>query len=139
MGKIGKKIRLSYASVMVVAIVLAIAKIEIAPQFTEASSEEAKVSELVDGLGQMRAQLDLYRARHGDCFPSTNSFTIFETAMTTSEEGYDPYVKKIPANPFNGLKTVRFDGEPAGAGKAGWRFDTKPGLFQGAEEIVDAG
>jgi hypothetical protein len=38
---IDKKIRLSYAGVMVVAIVLGIAKIEIAPRFAEASNEKA--------------------------------------------------------------------------------------------------
>jgi hypothetical protein len=33
-------------------------------------------------------------------------------------------------NPFNGLNTVRFDGEPAGADKAGWRLDSETGKFQ---------
>jgi type II secretory pathway pseudopilin PulG len=138
MGNAGKKIRVSYAEIIVVAIVLGIAGKMIAPQFTEASNEGAKVSELVDGLGTMRAQLDLYRARHGDCFPPTNSFVSFETAMTTREGRYGPYVKKIPTNPFNGLKTVRFDGEPAGVGKAGWRFDAKTGLFQADNDAEHA-
>jgi hypothetical protein len=43
---------------------------------------------------------------------------------------YGLYIKKIPTNPFNDLNAVRFDGEPAGANKAGWRFDTESGLFQ---------
>ncbi len=120
------------------AVVLGIAGKIIAPQFTEASSEEAKVFELADGLEVMRAQVDLYRAHHNDTFPATNSFASFEKAMTTKVGRYGPYVKQIPTNPFNGLKTVRFDGEPAGAGKAGWRLDTKTGLFQADNDATCA-
>ena len=133
-----KKSHFSYVEVMVVAIVLGIAGRMIAPQFTEAGNEEAKVSELVDGLEAMRAQVDLYRVQHRDIFPPTDSFANFETAMTTKVGQHGPYVKKIPTNPFNGLKTVRFDGEPAGAGKAGWRLDTKTGLFQADNDAACA-
>jgi type II secretory pathway pseudopilin PulG len=133
-----KKIHFSYVEVMVVAIVLGIAGREITPQFTEASNEEAKVSELVDGLEAMRAQVDLYRVQHEDILPPTDSFRSFETAMTTTVGQRGPYVKQIPTNPFNGLKTVRFNGEPAGAGKAGWRLDTKTGLFQADNDAACA-
>ena len=129
-----KSTHFSYVEVIVVAIVLGVAGRMIAPQFTEASNEEAKVSELVDGLEAMRAQMDLYRVQHEDILPPTDSFASFETAMTTNVGQHGPYIKKIPTNPFNGLKTVRFDGEPAGAGKAGWRLDTKTGLFQADNE-----
>lgn len=124
---------LSYGEIAVIAIVLCAAGRMIDPQFSEASTE-AKVSALIDGLEEMRTQLDLYRAEHGDELPPTDTFASFEAAMT-SEVGRDsPYVKKIPTNPFNKLKTVRFDGEPAGAGKAGWRLDTKTFLFQADNE-----
>ena len=129
-----KSTHFSYVEVMVVAIVLGVAGRMIAPQFTEASNEEAKVSELVDGLEAMRAQMDLYRVQHEDILPPADSFASFETAMTTNVGQHGPYIKKIPTNPFNGLKTVRFDREPAGAGKAGWRLDTKTGLFQADNE-----
>jgi type II secretory pathway pseudopilin PulG len=133
-----KRTHFSYVEVIVVAIVLGIAGKMIAPQFTEASNEEAKVSELVDGLEAMRAQVDLYRVQHEDILPPTDSFRSFETDMTTTVGQHGPYVKKIPTNPFNGLKTVRFDGEPAGAGKAGWRLDTKTGLFQADNDAACA-
>jgi type II secretory pathway pseudopilin PulG len=133
-----KKIHFSYVEVMVVGIVLGIAGREIAPQFTKASNEEAKVSELVDGLEAMRAQMDLYRVQHEDILPPVDSFASFETAMTTTVGQHGPYVKQIPTNPFNGLKTVRFNGEPAGAGKAGWRLDTKTGLFQADNDAACA-
>jgi len=123
------KVRFSYVEVLVMAVILGIISRTIVPQFGEASTE-AKISQLVDGLEQMRAQLDLYRVQHGDCLPPADSFESFETAMTTKSGQCGPYVGKIPTNPFNDLNTVRFDGEPAGANKAGWRFDTESGLFQ---------
>lgn len=129
----GDNTRFSCVNVIIIAVVLGVAARIIAPQFTEAGTE-AKVSELADGLEVMRAQLDLYRAQHVDCLPPTDSFASFETAMITKRGQYGPYVKKIPTNPFNDLKTVRFDGEPAGAGKAGWRLDTESGLFQADNE-----
>jgi len=132
------KSRISYVELLIIAVVLGVAARTIAPQFTEASNEEARVSELVDGLEAMRAQLDLYRVQHEDCLPPTDSFTSFEAAMTTKAGQYGPYVKKIPTNPFNGLNTVRFDGEPAGAGKAGWRLDTETGLFQADSDAAYA-
>ncbi len=132
------KSRISYVELLIIAVVLGVAARTIAPQFTEASNEEARVSELVDGLEAMRAQLDLYRVQHEDCLPPTDSYTSFEAAMTTKAGQYGPYVKKIPTNPFNGLNTVRFDGEPAGAGKAGWRLDTETGLFQADSDAAYA-
>lgn len=132
-----KKIHFSYIEVVVVAIVLGIAGKVITPQFTEASNEESKVCELVDGLETMRVQIDLYRVQHRETLPPADSFRSFETAMTTAGQ-CGPYVKQIPTNPFNGLKTVRFDREPAGAGKAGWRFDTKTGLFQADNDAACA-
>jgi type II secretory pathway pseudopilin PulG len=133
-----KRAHFSYVEVIVVAIVLSVAGKMIAPQFTKASNEEAKVSEMADGLEAMRAQLDLYRVQHEDMLPPTDSFAGFEMAMTTKVGKHGPYVKKIPMNPFNGLKTVRFDGEPAGADKAGWRLDTKTGLFQADNDATCA-
>ena len=123
------KVRFSYVEVLVMAVILGVVARTIAPQFTEAGAE-TKVSKLIDGLEVMRAQLDLYCVQHGDCLPPADSFESFEAAMTTKVGQYGPYVKKIPTNPFNDLNTVRFDGEPAGANKAGWRLDTESGLFQ---------
>ena len=105
-----KKIQFSYVEVVIVAIVLGIAGKVITPQFTEASNEESKVSELVDGLQTMRVQIDLYRVQHEENLPPADSFRSFETAMTTTVGRCGPYVKRIPRNPYNGLKTVRFDG-----------------------------
>lgn len=117
-------------------VVLGIAAKAITPQSTEASTE-AKISSLIDGLETMRANLDLYRAHHGAC-PPCDSFAGFEAALTTKTGKYCPYVDRIPENPFNDLNTVRFDGEPAGAGLAGWRLDTTTGRLQADNNIAHA-
>jgi type II secretory pathway pseudopilin PulG len=125
-----KKIHFSYLEAIIAVILIGAAGVKITPQLTEASSREEIVCELVDGLETMRVQIDLYRVQHRDRFPPTDSFASFETAMTKKAGRYGPYVEEIPTNPFNGLKTVRFNGAPAGTGEAGWRFNTKTGLFQ---------
>ncbi len=132
-----ERVRLSYVEVIIIAVVLGVVAMRVVPKFTEASAE-SKICDLIDGLQGMRAQLDLYRAQHGECLPDFDSFASFQTAMTTGVGRYGPYVKKIPTNPFNNLNTVRFDGEPAGAGIAGWRLDTDSGLFQADNSAAHA-
>ncbi len=124
-----EKSRLSYVELVVVVIALSAVSMQIVPKFTQAT-EDSRTAELIEGLQRMRTQLTLYNVEHADSWPPTDSFESFETAMTTKTAQREPYVSEIPVNPCNGLNTVRFDGEPAGANKAGWRFDTKTGLFQ---------
>ena len=121
--------RFSYIEVVTAAIVLGLVGMTAVPKFIEAGGE-SRTGELIDELQTMRAQLALYCVHHEDRYPPTYSFEGFKSAMTTQVGRFGPYVRKIPVNPCNGLDTVRFDGEPAGANQAGWRFDTKTGLFQ---------
>lgn len=124
-----EKSRLSYVELVVVVIALSVVSIQVVPKFT-AASEDSNTHDLIDGLQTMRTQLTRYRAQHEGNWPPTDSFESFEAAMTSSEGRRKPYVEETPTNPCNGLNTVRFDGEPAGTNKAGWRFDTETGLFQ---------
>ena len=133
-----KNARWSYTELIIIAAVLSVVAVSAVPRFTEAS-QESRVGELIDGVQMMRIQLDLYRAQHCGSLPDVGSFAVFETAMTTKAGQYGPYVSKIPANPFNNLNTVRFDGEPAGAGIEGWRLDTETGLFQADDSVAHAG
>jgi len=130
--------RWSYAEILIIVIVLSVVSIKSVPRFTQAS-KDAKISRLMDGLQQMRSQLDLYKAHHEDNLPPTDSFDSFKSSLTTEMGQYGPYIKQIPENPFNNLSTVRFDGQPAGSGEAGWRFDTETGLFQADDSIAHAG
>lgn len=123
------KNRFSYIEVAIIAGILSFVGVKTYPHLATASTE-TKIRQLVDGLEEMRCKLDLYRAQHRDRFPPSDCFANFETAMTERVGKYGPYIKAIPTNSFNDLNSVRFDGEPAGASTAGWRFDTKTGLFQ---------
>jgi general secretion pathway protein G len=133
-----KKTRLSYVEAVIIASVLSVVTMTVVPKFIGASPE-SKTSDLIDGLQEMRSQLDLYRAQHENSLPPVDSFESFKTAMTTKVGQHGPYVGKVPVNPFNNLNTVRFDGVPAGAGKAGWRVDTETGLFQADNNAAYAG
>jgi len=99
------------------------------PQMIKAG-DEAKLSELIQSLERVRTRLDVYRSEHDWALPPSDSFTSFEQALTKNDKDESSYIEQIPKNPFNDLSLVRFDGPPAGAGKAGWRFDTKTGDFQ---------
>jgi len=127
----------SYVEVISITVVLSVISMSVVPKFTQAS-RESRNCELIDGLHQMRSQLELYRAQHDNCLPPVDSFESFKTNMTTNVGQYGPYIEKIPVNPFNNLKTICFDGEPAGADKAGWRIDTKSGLFQSDDSAAHA-
>lgn len=83
------------------------------PWFTEVNPVSG-IGELIDGVQKMQIQLDLYRAKHCGCIPDVGSFVFFQSAVTTKGGLCGPLVGKIPANFFNNLNTVRFEGEPAG-------------------------
>lgn len=126
--------RLSLIEMTTIVVVLGIGSAGIAPRYMEASEEE-KLDKLIDGLQTMRGQLALYCVQHDDQLPPAQSLESFGTAMTTRISGHGPYIKRIPVNPYNNLDTVRFDGEPAGVNKAGWRFDTQDGSFQADNNV----
>ena len=130
--------RLSYLEIIIIAVVLGVIGMRVVPQFVEAGPE-SQISDLIDGLQEMRSQLDLYRAQHAGSLPDVSSCACFEAAMTKKTGRCGPYVRKIPINPFNALNTVRFDGEPAGAGTAGWRLDTETGVFKADDSAEHAG
>jgi general secretion pathway protein G len=128
----------SYIEILAVVIVLGIVSMKAAPRFTQAR-QDFRIGRLTDGLQQMRFQLDLYKAQHEGNLPPTDSFESFNAGLTTRVGQYGPYIRKIPVNPFNNLSTVRFNGPPAGSGSAGWRLDTKTGLFQADDSTIHAG
>lgn len=91
--------------------------------------QHVRLSKLINDLEKMRICLEIYTTTHNE-LPPSDSFEAFQTAMTTHRCHDGFYLDRIPVNPFNGLNTVRFDGQRAGTGKAGWRFDRKTGLLQ---------
>jgi hypothetical protein len=47
--------------------VLSVVSMSVFPKFTQANYE-TRTSDLIDGLHQMRSQLDLYCAQHDNCY-----------------------------------------------------------------------
>lgn len=127
----------SSIEIFLIIVVLGIIGIVLSPIISEASSN-SDTSILVERLQQIRSHLDLYKAYCDDKLPPCDSFSNFESVMTTVIGCYSSYLKKIPANPFNGLNTIRFDGAPAGTGEAGWRLDTRTGHFQADNDVAYA-
>jgi len=123
------KVSLSYIRVMVMAMALGLLAKMAVPETGQASIE-SKTTALIEALVQIRGSLDLYRVEHDGRLPLATSSAEFEMDLTQRIGQYGPYIKEIPDNPFNGLDTVRFDGQPAGANTAGWRLDTQTGIFQ---------
>jgi hypothetical protein len=123
------KFSLSYLRVMVIAVALGLLAKMTVPESSQASIE-SNTTELIEALVRIRGSLDLYRVENDGRLPSAISSADFEKALTQRIGQYGPYIKEIPDNPFNGLDTVRFDGQPAGENTAGWRLDTKTGIFQ---------
>jgi hypothetical protein len=123
------KVSLSYLRVMVIAVALGLLAKMTVPE-TGLASIESKTTELIEALVQMRGSIDLYRAEHDGRLPFAKSSEAFEMVLTQRIGQHGPYINEIPDNPFNGLNTVRFDGQPAGNNTAGWRLDTKTGIFQ---------
>jgi len=132
--------------ILIVVVILGILAAIVIPQFTEASTE-AKTSSLCTDLQTVRSQIELYKIQHNDKLPAAAGETgeDFERRLTQQTDingdagtDYGPYLQKLPTNPFNGMKTVRIDGAPAGANTHGWRFDTNNGNFQADDSAKHA-
>lgn len=133
-----EKTNLSFVQAVTIAVMLGLVARSVGPAFTQAGTDKAFCN-LIDRLETMRTTLDLYRAHHREKLPPREGSESFEAAITTEAGRYRPHLNEIPVNPFNGLNTVRFDGEPAGSGRAGWRLDTKTGCFQADNDAACAG
>lgn len=117
---------------LLIAIVAAIS----APKFSEAKNGN-DLSSLVRGLEMVRQQIELYQAQHDGLFPGQSfkgqeiSEEDFVGALTQSDGVYGPYLKRMPRNPFNDLRTIRTGSVTLGsAAGAGWFFNFKTGDFR---------
>ncbi|MBN1795230.1 MAG: hypothetical protein JW804_01020 [Sedimentisphaerales bacterium] len=123
------KLNLTYLRIIIAAFAIGLLANTAGPASSRAGIER-KTRELADNLVKIRSSLELYRVHHMGRYPPSGSFEKFEAALRTKSETNAWYINGVPANPFNGLNTVRFDNEPAGAKKAGYKFDPETGAFQ---------
>ncbi len=141
--------------ILIVVVILGILAAIVIPQFTEASTE-AKTSRLCSDLQSVRSQIELYKIQHNDALPGTQGQN-FVTSMTsyTLQDGslaapqapgagvINPYLQKIPANPFiaiaaNQTAVSEAVATPAAADNStGWFYNTTTGEFK-ANDTEDA-
>jgi hypothetical protein len=68
-------------------------------------------------LQTARCQLEPYKIQHDEQLPPTESYAGFGLALTTKgADNRGPYFRTMPANPFNGDNTVRFENNQNTAG-----------------------
>jgi prepilin-type N-terminal cleavage/methylation domain-containing protein len=125
---------------LIVVFILAILAAVIIPQFSTTSSE-AKESVLKSNLSMLRGTIELYMSQHNDIYPGKiggipgNSWNDFVAQLIgqTDQDGnpgtdYGPYLRSIPLNPINNLKTgkmVSFPQIPDDS--SGWYYEQNTG------------
>jgi prepilin-type N-terminal cleavage/methylation domain-containing protein len=123
--------------VIVVAILGVISAIAM-PRLSRAG-DASRESSLIANMAILQSAIDRYTAEHGGLSPGHSapgsvdpSGAAFRSRLegVTLDNGtpgaggiFGPYLRQVPANPLNGLRTVRVGGAAAGAGTHGWRFD----------------
>jgi competence protein ComGC len=117
---------------LIIAIIAAIN----APKFSQAKSS-SDLSGLVKGLQMVHQQIELYQVQHDGLLPGQKikgqeiDEKDFVEALTTSDGVYGPYLKKMPRNPFNDLRSVRFGSVTIGSAcGAGWFLNCQTGDFR---------
>ena len=122
--------------VFIVVLIMALIAAVSAPKFSQAKASN-DLSRLIKNLEMIRQQIKLYQVQHEGLLPGQQkegeeiTEEEFVKALTQSDGVYGPYLKEIPANPFNGLNTVRIGSVTLGsAAGAGWFFNSSNGDFR---------
>lgn len=131
--------------ILIVVVILGILAAIVIPEFTGASVE-AKDASIASNLRTMRSQIELYKVQHNDALPGAGGATFAQALTGKTDIGgdvgadYGPYIKNIPANPFNDLTTVEEEAGSAGLGNGshGWHFNTTDGTFSADDSAAHA-
>jgi len=112
--------------ILIVVVILAILAVIVLPKFSNVTAS-ARVSMLMDDLRLMRSQLLVFRAQHAgvaagypNCDPAlapTEEAMVDHITLATTITGdtapvgtpgykYGPYMREVPENPVNGLRSV---------------------------------
>jgi len=147
--KMRAKSGFTLVEILIVVVILGILAAIVIPQFTDASTE-AKTSRLCSDLQSVRSQIELYKIHHNDKLPGTytgvsfvdamTSYTLQSGALATTQEPaagvFNPYMQKIPTNPFIDIAadaitvTEAATGSAPGDDTSGWFYNTTTGVFQ---------
>lgn len=129
--------------VIVIVIIGVVAAIAI-PRMGSAA-ETARANALTGSLSVLNKAAEMYMAEHDGRTPAHNAEGAVDPSIAdfvrrllgrTRADGtvdpngpFGPYLRAMPVNPYNRRIAVRIDGVAAGAGLAGWRFDSARGEF----------
>lgn len=128
--------------VLIVVVIMAVLAATIIPQFSS-STKDAQNSSVKFNAHSLRSQIELYKAHHLGTYPAISESLLPQLTMATDVDGntattpdsshpYGPYLDEIPANPFNGLRTVAAvttagTAPTKGTGSSGWQYDATTG------------
>ena len=126
---------ITIAEIFIVLIILAMVTSLSMPRISQARSE-AKLSDLISSMQQVRSAVVLYKIEHEGLLPGQAvenagiSEADFVAALLSFDESGDSYLDAIPVNPFNGLDSIRTGAVDLGSATgAGWFFNTQTGHF----------
>ena len=138
-----RKIKFTVLEIFIVAIILCTAGAVVAPRVSRAAAK-GRLSDLVSKLQLVRSQMQLYKIQHGDLLPGQKvtggdiTQADFIAAMTrrNTVDGYGPYIKEMPENPFiaghakDDITCVNdADAVPTGNERTGWWLNASTGEF----------
>ncbi|MEM7682352.1 MAG: type II secretion system protein [Planctomycetota bacterium] len=124
--------------ILIVVAILGILAAIVVPQFGNATTQ-TKENNLKANLYQVRQQLQVYQADHGE-YPTLADFADQMTlatnlagdtaALGTDGYPYGPYLAEMPENPFNDNDAVSDTSVGAGGvGSSAWYYDATNGDF----------
>jgi general secretion pathway protein G len=102
------------------------------------ASIQSRLSTLRSSLTQMRTQIHWYSAQHNGTYPSGTALFDQLTRQTDVNGNVGtgaylgPYLSGMPANPYNGLTTVKeipSGGPMAADGSTGWMYQVNGDSF----------
>lgn len=141
----------SLVELVIVVVIIGIVAAIAVPRMSSAAAR-ARATSLRADLAAMNHAADFYIAEHGGLCPAQDGLGAIASdgieliarlvdrtdGFGASGSQFGPYLMKLPANPFNGLSTVRIDGAPPGAGTHGWRYDSVNRSFRADDSVETA-
>jgi len=113
--------------ILIVVIILGILAAIVIPQFANASSD-ARTTNLKTTLANVRNQIEVFKAQHGETAPGLNGMWTLLTGPSDTTEAnsaaptgthWGPYLQQAPINPLNNMTGVT---SAANDANAGWYY-----------------
>lgn len=125
--------RINWVEAAIVGVVLAVLAALVVPQFSQAG-EDPRQQALRAAVQVVQGQIEMYRVQHEDRYPTLTQFARQMTQATDPQgaaaaagaDGYGPYLRSIPMNPYTGTRDI--GNGPIGT--SAWYYDQLTGAFR---------